>query len=46
MIEKSFVNFICYSFLQDLKNGANIIEGCCGTTPERIRKITEIVQKK
>jgi 5-methyltetrahydrofolate--homocysteine methyltransferase len=25
--------------------GANIIGGCCGTTPEHIRKISEIVQK-
>jgi 5-methyltetrahydrofolate--homocysteine methyltransferase len=26
--------------------GANIIGGCCGTTPEHIRKIAEIVRKK
>jgi len=26
--------------------GANIIGGCCGTTPEHIRKIADIVQKK
>ena len=26
--------------------GANIIGGCCGTTPEHIRKIAEIVHKK
>lgn len=26
--------------------GANIIGGCCGTTPEHIRKIAEIVKKR
>jgi 5-methyltetrahydrofolate--homocysteine methyltransferase len=26
--------------------GANIIGGCCGTTPEHIRRIAEIVRKK
>ena len=29
-----------------IEAGANIIGGCCGTTPEHIRKIAEIVQKK
>jgi 5-methyltetrahydrofolate--homocysteine methyltransferase len=26
--------------------GANIIGGCCGTTPEHIRQIAQIVRKK
>jgi 5-methyltetrahydrofolate--homocysteine methyltransferase len=33
-------------FVETLINaGANIIGGCCGTTPEHIRKIAEIVKK-
>jgi 5-methyltetrahydrofolate--homocysteine methyltransferase len=34
----AFVNIL-------IKAGANIIGGCCGTTPEHIRKIAEIVRK-
>jgi len=26
--------------------GVNIIGGCCGTTPEHIRKIVEVVRKR
>jgi 5-methyltetrahydrofolate--homocysteine methyltransferase len=34
-------------FVETLINaGANIIGGCCGTTPEHIRQIAEIVRKK
>lgn len=29
-----------------IEAGANIIGGCCGTTPEHIRRIAEIVRKK
>jgi len=35
------------SFVDQLISaGANIIGGCCGTTPEHIKKIVEIVKKK
>jgi 5-methyltetrahydrofolate--homocysteine methyltransferase len=35
------------SQIQELINaGANIVGGCCGTTPEHIRKIAEVVRKK
>ena len=34
------------AYVQDLINaGVNILGGCCGTTPDHIRKITGIVQK-
>ena len=34
------------SYVKGLLNaGANIVGGCCGTTPEHIRKINEIVRK-
>jgi len=29
-----------------IKAGANVIGGCCGTTPEHIRKIAEIIRRK
>jgi 5-methyltetrahydrofolate--homocysteine methyltransferase len=35
------------SFVKNIIDaGANIIGGCCGTTPEHIRKIAEIARKK
>ncbi len=35
------------SFVDALLNaGANVIGGCCGTTPEHIRKIVEIVKRR
>ena len=30
---------------QMTKNGANIIGGCCGTNPEHIQKIAEVLKK-
>ncbi|MFW5657570.1 MAG: homocysteine S-methyltransferase family protein, partial [Bacteroidota bacterium] len=37
---------IMASFVEDiLKAGANIIGGCCGTTPEHIRMIARAVKK-
>jgi 5-methyltetrahydrofolate--homocysteine methyltransferase len=27
------------------KNGANIIGGCCGTNPEYIQKMAEVLKK-
>jgi 5-methyltetrahydrofolate--homocysteine methyltransferase len=29
-----------------IKNGANIIGGCCGTDPDYIKKMAEIIKKK
>jgi 5-methyltetrahydrofolate--homocysteine methyltransferase len=30
---------------QMIQNGANIIGGCCGTNPEYIKRMAEIIQK-
>jgi 5-methyltetrahydrofolate--homocysteine methyltransferase len=36
---------MCESIPELIKSGANIIGGCCGTTPDHIRKMVETIKK-